>query len=383
MLLLWKLFENMLKSLRIENFKNIKKIYIPSLATVNLITGKNNTSKTSLLEGISLLSSNIDFNLMFQLIAERGELFYSASESGVVRSIDNLKSMSSLFYGRQADTEEQSSIFIGDENENISFRFVNYIEEVVEDINQTTGEKSIIGRRRNKVAVDNGFNDSLIGLEIQTKNYNTIIPIDESRSLRNIRTHLPMQKRNFQFIKPSYQENEMNGILWDKIALTEKEDLVIDTLRIIEEDLEKISFIKEESSSRERRVIAKIRNVTERIPLKSMGDGINRVLAIILGLVNADNGYLLIDEFENGLHYSVQEKLWETVFKLSQKLKIQVFATTHSNDCVSAFSKVTNADGYKNLGKLIKLEKVNKEIRAVDFNSDELNIAENQNIELR
>jgi AAA15 family ATPase/GTPase len=373
----------MLKSLRIENFKNIKKIHIPSLATVNLITGKNNTSKTSLLESISLLSSNIDFNLMFQLIAERGELFYSANENGMVRSIDNLKSLSSLFYGRQADTEEQSPIFIGDEGENISLRFVNYIEEVVEDINQTTGEKSIIGRRRSKVVVNNGFNDSLIGLEIQTKNYNTIVPIDDSRSLSNIRTHLPIQKRNFQFIKPSYQENEMNGILWDKIALTEKEDLVINTLRIIEEDLEKISFIKEESSSRERRVIAKIRNVTERIPLKSMGDGINRVLAIILGLVNADNGYLLIDEFENGLHYSVQEKLWETVFNLSQKLKIQVFATTHSNDCISAFSKVTNADEYKNLGKLIKLEKVNTEIKAVDFNSNELNIAENQNIELR
>jgi len=172
-------------------------------------------------------------------------------------------------------------------------------------------------------------------------------------------------------------------MLWDKIALTEKEDLVISTLQIIEEDLEKISFIKEETSSRERRVIAKIKNISERVPLKSMGDGINRVLTIILGLVNADEGYLLIDEFENGLHYSVQEKLWGIIFKLSQKLKIQVFATTHSDDCISAFSTVTNSKEYKNLGKLIKLEKVNKEIKAVDFNSKELSIAENQNIELR
>jgi len=373
----------MLKSLKIENFKNIKNVYIPSLANVNLIIGKNNTSKTSLLEAVSILSSNIDFSWIFQLIATRGDLFYSSTDSGATRNFDNLKSLSSLFYGRQIDFSGNLPIFIGDEEENIFLQFVNYIEEVVEDINQTTGEKSIIGRRRSKVVTNNGFSESLIGLEIQSKNYNTIVPIDESRTLRNNRFHLPIQKRNFQFIKPSYQENEINGMLWDKIALTEKEDLVISTLQIIEEDLEKISFIKEETSSRERRVIAKIKNISERVPLKSMGDGINRVLTIILGLVNADEGYLLIDEFENGLHYSVQEKLWGIIFKLSQKLKIQVFATTHSDDCISAFSTVTNSKEYKNLGKLIKLEKVNKEIKAVDFNSKELSIAENQNIELR
>jgi len=92
----------MLKSLKIENFKNIKNVYIPSLANVNLIIGKNNTSKTSLLEAVSILSSNIDFSWIFQLIATRGDLFYSSTDSGVTRNFDNLKSLSSLFYGRQS-----------------------------------------------------------------------------------------------------------------------------------------------------------------------------------------------------------------------------------------------------------------------------------------
>ena len=65
-----------------------------------------------------------------------------------------------------------------------------------------------------------------------------------------------------------------------------------------------------------------------------MGDGINRILTIILAMVNCENGYLLIDEFENGLHYSVQEKLWEIIFYLAKRLNIQVFATTHSNDTI-------------------------------------------------
>lgn len=68
-----------------------------------------------------------------------------------------------------------------------------------------------------------------------------------------------------------------------------------------------------------------------------MGDGITRLFHIILALVNAKNGVLLVDEFENGLHWSVQEKVWETVFQLAERLDVQVFATTHSRDCVQAF----------------------------------------------
>ena len=48
----------------------------------------------------------------------------------------------------------------------------------------------------------------------------------------------------------------------------------------------------------------------------------------------------MIDEFENGLHYSVQEKIWALIFKLAEQLNIQVFATTHSWDCIESFTKV-------------------------------------------
>lgn len=76
----------------------------------------------------------------------------------------------------------------------------------------------------------------------------------------------------------------------------------------------------------------KIEGIDEPLPLKSMGDGITRLFHIIVALVNARNGILLIDEFENGLHWSVQPKVWDIVFQLSEKLNVQVFATTHSHE---------------------------------------------------
>jgi len=48
---------------------------------------------------------------------------------------------------------------------------------------------------------------------------------------------------------------------------------------------------------------------------------------LIFALVNAKDGFLLIDEFENGLHYTVQPKVWELIFKLAKALNVQVFAS--------------------------------------------------------
>jgi AAA15 family ATPase/GTPase len=114
-----------------------------------------------------------------------------------------------------------------------------------------------------------------------------------------------------------------------------------------------------------------------------MGDGINRVLTIILALVNADNGYLLIDEFENGLHHTIQEKLWKIIFSLSQTLNIQVFATTHSEDCIVGFGNVLNSLDNSFYGKLIRLDNDNGVIKQVEFDAKELKIATDNDIEIR
>ncbi len=374
----------MLNSLKIENFKNIKEINIPKLARVNLITGSNNTSKTTLLEAIGLLASNMDYSWMYSILRDRGELSFHA-KSEIQRNVDEFKSFSSLFYNRNIQFDGSKTIFIGNEEEYIRLGFLRYIEETrtIEEDGKIVGKS----QRKTKIIEIDASQDSLLGFEIQNKDSEIIFPINEDRDNRNRSFHglgYANSKKEFQFIKPSFDENTLNGNLWDKIALSEKEDYVIEILRIIEKNLDKIAFIKEETArSYERKVTAKVRGNAERVPLKSMGDGINRVLSIALGLVNAEGGYLLIDEFENGLHHIIQEKLWEVIFKIATQLDIQVFATTHSDDCVSAFSKVTNCEKYADMGKLIRFERKNNTIKVVDFSSNELKIATENNIELR
>ena len=116
-----------------------------------------------------------------------------------------------------------------------------------------------------------------------------------------------------------------------------KKKYVVEALRIIEPRVDRLNFLNENEFSNVRVPYVTLKDTGQRFRLSSMGDGINRVLSIILGLVNCKGGVFLLDEFETGLHYTVQTKLWEVIFMLSEKLNIQVFVTSHSRDCINSF----------------------------------------------
>ena len=94
-----------------------------------------------------------------------------------------------------------------------------------------------------------------------------------------------------------------------------------------------------------------------------------------------EGGILLIDEFENGLHYSVQLDTWRMIFKLATELDVQVFATSHSWDAVESFQKA--ADETTEEGVLLRLVRKGEKIFPVAFDEDELEIIARDRIEVR
>jgi AAA15 family ATPase/GTPase len=91
-----------------------------------------------------------------------------------------------------------------------------------------------------------------------------------------------------------------------------------------------------------------VAGISEPLPIRSLGDGMQRLLGIALALVNAKDGLLLVDEIENGLHYSIQTDLWRLIFQLAQKLNVQVFATSHSWDCIRSFQQAAQENEQEN-----------------------------------
>ena len=203
-----------------------------------------------------------------------------------------------------------------------------------------------------------------------------------------LRGQIPPLRRSDRLRMPCllvspYSAEETGNLeqLWDDIALTDYEKDVIEALHIIDPGISAISMIGGDVRSRERIAIVRSDNIPRPVPLRSFGDGMNRLFAIALSIVNASGGLLLIDEFENGLHHSVQLNVWRMIFKLAQDLDVQVFATTHSQDAVKAFQKA--ADDSPEDGVLLRLTRMGDDIIPTVADEGELAIATRENVEVR
>ena len=191
-------------------------------------------------------------------------------------------------------------------------------------------------------------------------------------------------KYNWQIVSTENMPNRKLAALWDLTSLTDLESEVISALRLIDDRISGVAFVEDTSrgrSSNNRIPLVKIKGIDEPLPLKSMGDGMTRLFHIIVALVNAKNGILLIDEFENGLHWTVQPKVWDLIFKLSERLNVQVFATTHSRDCITGFDRAWNS--YPNLGDFFRLDAKSEGIKATEYTSETLTDAIDMDVEVR
>jgi predicted ATPase len=341
----------MLRSLKIKNFRSLEDFQVSKLGRVNLIVGKNNSGKSSVLEALRIYAGNANRELLENIAQCHDEKYYLTDE--IQDTFESVLPFEDLFTGRRFP-DDNRKIVIGDLEQTekdleISSVFLIEKEQTVVD---ETGEEGIRIRRIpvDKTSLSDIDEPVGEGLLITKENKFFLIDFDRNRTrFRSFITEVKNMPCSFiptQFIS-------MNNLAkdWDAIALTEGETIVRNALQIILPEFESLTFVVDDRletlrTRREFRRLAKvkIKGLSRPVPLNSLGDGMLRVLQLVLKVFPAKGGFLLIDEFENGLHYSVQEKVWDLLFKLAEKLDIQIFATTHSWDCIESFSKVASAN---------------------------------------
>jgi len=74
--------------------------------------------------------------------------------------------------------------------------------------------------------------------------------------------------------------------------------------------------------------------------INEFGDGLKHYISIICSLYAYKDGYLFIDELDNGIHYTQLDKLWEIILTISKEQNVQVFATTHSKEAIESYARV-------------------------------------------
>jgi len=328
----------MINSFYIKNFRLFDELKITGINRVNLLVGKNNSGKTALLEALYAFLSDASKPALFELLGKREEDW--ALEDAEIVAEDVIRH---LFKGHCLPEVGDEGITLSELTKSGNPSKKNLINiKTSFEINEFDD-----GELRSFFSEKEGIDDISSLVLLVVKNSKTIDSIDLQEDFtRRSRMHqrmylrrMRLRKKNIQFVTTEFADNNKVSTLWDTVSLTGYEEDIINGLKIIEPKIEGVTFVSSETS-RGRTPLIKLKGEKERLALKSLGDGVFRLFFIILSLVNAKGSYLIIDEFENGLHWSVQEKIWDVVFRLSELLKVQVFVTSHSRDCVAAFEKV-------------------------------------------
>ncbi len=151
--------------------------------------------------------------------------------------------------------------------------------------------------------------------------------------------------------------------------------LLLEALQVIEPRLQSI----EDNSSSGTPMIWGDIGLSELVPLPLMGEGMTRVARLVLTITSAPGGVILADEIENGLHHSILPKVWQAVDATAKQFNTQIFATTHSFECVEAAHKALGAEGFL----LHRLEANGTENRCVTYEPEEIDVALRHNLEIR
>lgn len=341
------------------------------LGRINLLVGPNNCGKSTVLEAIDLLADYPDPVTVGFLCFGRGGFVSGESTN----SQNNTRiAIRHMFYGRQAKPGSFFEIDANAEERKNSLR-----------VSITTAAKS---------EESEGTASPISG--------RLILQFSKTLGPESIRHSIPLTHQSewpfAEFDKRYDEVNENcneNFVTTDshprhsivknlaRVSLNPEEEFVLKVLRILEPRIVGITavpLVKTEFHEGRNGVFVKLTGEPERVPIASLGDGIWRLLGLALALVRARGSVLLVDEIDIGLHYTAQVDMWRMVKGAAEQLDVQVFATTHSSDCIRALASLARSD--VTTGSEITIQRIEGE-RAVAYNEREIVLAAERGIEVR
>ena len=387
-----------LPDLSITGFRGIKELSIERLGRVTLLAGKNSVGKTTVLDAVRVYAERGHTAVLSELLESRQEYAIATTENP--RKDHHLHrkfvpDFVALFHGR--DVSRCPRISIGPKSDTEQLR----IEETLLDDEQASEIGQILPS-----FISRGYTQAFKVVFQDTEQLLPwVLPIqgsDVARTVERYSSSAYLYSYNFfvrasspigcQPLGPGLLSEKEIVRFWNAIALTDDEDRAMQALRLIlGSDLERVAVIRADvpdvSSEKPdvgyiHRVVAKIRGQDRPVPLQSLGDGTLHLAGTALALANSRDGFLLIDEAENGIHHSVQPDFWRMVFKTAHTNNVQVIATTHSFDCVRGFAQAA-VECEEVEGVLVRLERKDGEMWAVEYSERDLKIAAKQDIEVR
>ena len=336
-----------MNEIKISNFRGIKNLFVKETKLFNLIAGKNNCGKTTVLEAIYAAASipRISLHLL--------------NDIRVLKTNGN-DDFNSLFF----NTDKSLDIKVEIENENLNRSVTIKSRTSGTDFPLSYQE---LQKKGYSVCVKNNDYDYSVSMNYDKINTNQQIIMNED--IVKIQKDMPVVP---VFLWGAQWENFNFSQYLEKLIVAKKIASVISLLKKIEPSVQNIQLGNEEKIY----IDTGIKNL---FPVQVMGAGFVKALGLISIISTLHDGIILIDEFENGLHFSAMDILWKGVVEACKKNNVILFATTHSYECIQSFFENTEQEQ----SVLFRIEKKSNEHSVFSISKDNANIAFEENWEIR
>ena len=323
----------MLDSLTISNYRCFREFRVNKLARVNLLLGKNNSGKTAILEAIMLLATRGDPGILFQISQRwQDELVHLQAIPGIP-----LIDFGQFVYGHRIITgESRFSISPQSGTPGVEFKVEPLGTQPQRDTPPTDlrlpAPDALL--RIGPVLVGNLTGETFVW------------PLSRSGTLLFPPNRFPEHPQarsgaaqHVMYLGPGLPTSQELGSMWSFLQKTRGlEQQVYKIMRLMVPQIEDIVFPPAGSEAVfHGAILVGAEGEQNRIPLGNFGDGVRHLLQLAIAVFSvAQGGILLLDEIENGLHYSLMPQLWKAIIQAANERDIQIFAATHSNDCINS-----------------------------------------------
>ena len=323
----------------ITNFRGIGSLEVDGLRRINLIVGRNNSGKTTFLESLFLLGGANDPRYTTVLGRLRGQRYEEGHPDQVWRS---------LFHNMDPKASPEICGHWAQEPRDRTLT----IEAL--DVSSYTGSFELPNGGGSGVAavtpeflfggVRLGTSDSggnFITMEARSDPNSGSVTLSGARKPDVVRTIL-LGARN-------YPDQVRDAQTFSSLRKVKGDLDILQALTILEPRVQRIEVLSEITGPS---IYLDI-GLEALVPLAVCGEGLVRLFSITVELAASRNGVVLIDEIDNGLHYSVMPRLWQLLGQLVEKYNIQIFATTHNDDMMrSALEAFAGKEGVLGLFRI-------------------------------
>lgn len=356
----------MIREVYIENFKGFEHLDVGRLAQITLVGGKNGVGKTALLEAIFLFLSCRNPDLFFQQMNFRGALSPTMESQTLWRP---------LFYKTDLHRTVSIEIVRNDKRESVLLKNAPHATERIRRASEFE-QVEASNEPRLREAVE---------LHYQRENHKlSYTYVTDGQSLRVDRPQDDVEhEQTAIFLSTRHILNLSNDAArrLSDFDMRKEKDMLVEALRFIEPRVEDLSVAV--TGGQDTGTIYADIGLPNKMPVKLMGDGMSRLLSILLAMGAARDGILFIDEVENGIHHSVLSDFWMAIRKMADYFSCQVIATTHSYECMkSAFLSMDNKDDFCYL-RLDRAEEASDKIDVHIFDAEMMEFALKSHVEIR